>query len=112
MIVMVLALLLFAFLPWPVALALYVPVSAVSLFSVWKVRQAQRQPPRTGTQTMIGEQAEVVSADRNAVEVHYRGELWRAASSQPLNPGQPVVIEGVEGLTLRVAPLRNAPPGR
>ena len=110
MIVTVLALVLFAFLPWRLALALYIPIAAVSLFSAWKVLQAQHQPPRTGTQAMIGEQAEVVRADPNALEVRYRGELWRAASSQPLKPGQLVIIEGVEGLTLRVAPLKEAPP--
>jgi membrane protein implicated in regulation of membrane protease activity len=105
MFVMVLALLLFAFLPWPLALALYIPIASMSLFSFWKVLQAQRQPPRMGKQAMIGERAEVVSSGENAVDVRYRGELWRAVSSQVVNPGQPVIIEDVEGLTLRVAPL-------
>jgi membrane-bound ClpP family serine protease len=41
----------------------------------------------------------------------YKGEIWRAVSSQPLQPGQQVVIEKVEGLTPQVAPLLQ-PPGK
>ncbi|MCL7453085.1 MAG: NfeD family protein [Anaerolineae bacterium] len=39
--------------------------------------------------------------------MHYHGETWRAVSSVPLHPGQRVVIEAVEGLTLHVAARRQ-----
>lgn len=100
-----LALVLFLFLPWPVALALYIPLVAISLFGYWKVLQALHQPPVTGTQTMLGDRAVVVKERENGVEVHHRGETWHAVSSQPLHVGQEVIIEDVEGLTLHVAPL-------
>ncbi len=99
------ALLLFLLLPWPYALALYIPIVSVSLLGYWKMLQAQRQPPLIGERAMIGGQAEVTSSKSEEVEVRYRGETWRATSSQTLQRGQAVVIEGVEGLTLRVAPL-------
>lgn len=99
------ALLLFLILPWPYALALYIPIAGVSLLGYWKALQAQRRPPAVGEQAMIGGRAEVVSSKKGELEVHYRGEIWRAVSSQALQRGQEVVVEGVEGLTLRVAPL-------
>jgi membrane protein implicated in regulation of membrane protease activity len=47
----------------------------------------------------------VVSLKGDEVEVDYQGEIWRAASSQTLRVGQKVMIEGVEGLVLRVKPV-------
>ncbi len=99
------ALLLFLLLPWPYALALYIPIVGVSLLGYWKTLQVQRQPPAVGTRTMIGQRADVISSKGEEIEVRYRGELWRAVSSQALQRGQAVVIEDVDGLTLRVVPL-------
>ncbi len=99
------ALVLFLILPWPYALALYIPIASVSLLGYWKALQVQRQPPAVGQKAMIGKQAEVISSKSEEIEVRYRGEIWRAVSSQTLQRGQAVVIEDVEGLTLRVAPL-------
>ncbi len=99
------ALLLFLFLPWPYALALYIPIAGVSLLGYWKMLQAQRRPPAVGTRAMVGERADVISSKSDGVEVRYRGEIWRAISPRALRSGQEVIIEGVEGLTLRVVPL-------
>jgi membrane-bound serine protease (ClpP class) len=105
------ALLLFLLLPWPYALALYIPIASISLLGYWKALQAQRKPPAIGERAMIGGRAEVVSSKKGELEVHYRGETWRAVSSQALQGGQEVVIEGIEGLTLRVAPLSQPADG-
>jgi membrane protein implicated in regulation of membrane protease activity len=99
------ALILFLLLPWPYALALYIPIAGVSLLGYWKALQALRRPPLIGERAMIGGRAEVVSSKSEEIEVRYRGETWRAVSSQALQRGQEVVIEGIEGLTLRVEPL-------
>jgi membrane protein implicated in regulation of membrane protease activity len=104
------ALILFMLFPLPAALPLYAIILLGSIIAYWKALQAQRQPPVMGKKVMIGEKATVVSATRKAVEVEYQGEVWNAASSQPLEPGQQVFIEGVEGLTLRVS--KSPPPGK
>jgi membrane protein implicated in regulation of membrane protease activity len=103
-----LALLLFLFLPWQLALLVYVPIVLVSVVGFWKGLQALRRPPVTGESAMIGERAVVVTAMNGYFEVHYEGEIWRAVSSRPLHQGQQVVIEGIDGLTLQVAPV--SPP--
>jgi membrane-bound serine protease (ClpP class) len=100
-----LALVFFLFLPWPEALALYIPTVAVSMFAYWKVLQAIFQQPVTGKKAMLGDRAEVVDPDGIQLEVRYHGEIWHAVSDQPLQPGQQVIIEDVEGLRVRVVPL-------
>jgi membrane protein implicated in regulation of membrane protease activity len=104
MLMPLLALLLFVFLPWQAALALYVPIALVSLAISRQVMRAQSGRPASGAEAMRGDWAVVTRAGEGEAEVHYRGETWHAVSSTPLQPGEQVVIEAVEGLTLRVAP--------
>jgi membrane-bound serine protease (ClpP class) len=107
MLLPVLALLLFVFLPWQVALALYVPIALGSLAIARKAMQAQSAPPASGREAMIGDTARVVGTGDGAAEVHYHGEAWRAVSSDPLQVGQEVVIREVQGLTLHVSSLHG-----
>jgi membrane-bound serine protease (ClpP class) len=100
-----LALGLFIILPWPLALPLYLFILIGSIVGYWKALQALRQPPVMGRSTMIGDLAVVVRAEKDEVQVEYQGEIWSAVSSKPLQPGQEVIIEKVDGLILRVAPL-------
>ena len=95
---------LFLFLSWQIALPLYVMGVIISLAIYWKVIQAQRRRPVIGKRAMVGDQAVVVRVEAEEAEVEYQGETWRAVSSQPLRSGQKVIIEGVEGLILRVKP--------
>ena len=97
-------LVLFFYLVWQVALLLYVIILIASLALYWKIIKAQRRTPVMGKRAMIGDQAVVVRVEADEVEVEYQGETWRAVSAQPLRNGQNVIIEGVEGLTLRVKP--------
>jgi membrane-bound serine protease (ClpP class) len=103
-----LALVLFFFLPWPLALAFYIPTVAISMFAYWKVLQAMFKLPVTGKKAMLGDRAEVVDLDGVQLEVRYHGEIWHAISAEPLQPGQQVIIEDIEGLRLRVTPLARS----
>jgi membrane protein implicated in regulation of membrane protease activity len=96
---------LFLFLSWQIALPLYVIGVIVSLAIYWKIILAQRRRPIIGKRAMIGDQAIVVRAEADEVEVDYQGEIWRAISSQPLQVDQKVIIERVEGLILKVKPV-------
>ncbi len=105
-----LALALFAYLPLEAALPLYLLILAGSLAAYWKALQAQRRPPMMGKGAMIGDRAVVVHVVREyEAEVEYRGEIWTALSSQPLKEGEEVAIEEVEGLRLRVSPVKVGP---
>jgi membrane protein implicated in regulation of membrane protease activity len=104
MFIPLLALVLFVFLPWQLALPLYLPIAISSLAIARKAMQAQHLPLVNGKEAMLGDRAVVVAVSGRKADVHYRGETWHALSSQPLHPGQQVIIEAVEGLTLRVIP--------
>lgn len=95
---------LFLFLSWEIALPLYVIGVIISLAIYWKIVLAQRQQPVIGKRAMLGDQAVVIRTLSDEIEVSYQGETWGAVSSQPLQAGQKVIIEGVEGLILRVKP--------
>ena len=95
---------LFLFLSWQIALPLYVIGIIISLAVYWKIILSQRRRPIIGKRAMIGDQAVVVGLKEGEAEVDYKGEIWRAVFSQPVRAGQKVVIEGVQGLTLRVKP--------
>ena len=66
---------------------------------------AQRQPPVTGVEGLIGEHALALSAMVPGVPAHVtvHGELWQATSEQAVQAGASVRIIAVNGLTLRVA---------
>jgi membrane-bound serine protease (ClpP class) len=97
---------LFLFLAWQAALPLYVIAVVITLTMYWKILQARSRRPVMGKRAMIGGQAVVVRVGGYDVEVKYEGEIWRAVSSEPLYKNQQVIIKGVEGLTLQVAPLK------
>ena len=101
----VLALLLFFVLPRQAAIPLYGIILLGSLYAYWKALKALRQPRVMGRGAMAGQGAVVVRVEKDKVEVAYQGEIWKALSSQTLQPGQQVIIESVEGLVLRVRPL-------
>jgi membrane protein implicated in regulation of membrane protease activity len=76
----ILALGLFIILPWPLALALYLVILIGSIVAYWKALQALRQPQVMGRSTMIGDLAVVVRAEKDEVQVEYKGEIWSAVS--------------------------------
>lgn len=88
------------------ALPLYLPIAVGSAAFARKAMQAQREPVIRGEEAMTGDRAVVTQVDNRAARVHCRGETWRAVSARSLHRGRNVVIEDVEGLTLRVAPLK------
>jgi membrane-bound serine protease (ClpP class) len=105
LLLLLVALVLFILFPWWVALPMCIPIFALIALAYTKGRQALRQRPTTGEESMIGGRAVVSSVRDDRVQVQYHGEIWEAVSSQPLHERQAVIIEGVQGLTLRVAPL-------
>jgi membrane-bound serine protease (ClpP class) len=74
---------------------------------------AQRQPPASGIERMVGREGQtrtMVTPDA-AGQIDIHGEIWRAVSRTAIQPRQPVRVLAVQGLTLIVeplAPLRSA----
>jgi membrane-bound serine protease (ClpP class) len=86
----------------PLVVAVAVILGGFWAFALTKAVQVRRRPATVGTQTMIGAVGEV----RPSGLVFVRGELWtaRPLDGRPLEPGQHVRVEAVDGLLLTVAP--------
>lgn len=87
------------------SIALIVAVTVVLggawAFMVSKAIAIRRKPVEVGPQEMVGLRG--VVSDGGLVHVH--GELWKARAAEPLEAGQRVEVEGLDGLTLRVHPI-------
>ena len=70
-------------------------------FWIWLSR---RRRPTTGAEALIGAEGVAASDCRPDGSVRVRGELWGAVCPDGVSEGEPVVVESVSGLTLRVRP--------
>lgn len=65
-----------------------------------------KKRPKTGAESLIGAEAEVVSrlkpGDHAQYLVRSQGELWSAKSPNVLHPGETVSIGAIDGITLIV----------
>lgn len=89
------------------SLSVIIPVTLVTaLFFGVLLRlayKAHKRKPVTGAEELLGmkgtAKTDIDSRD-GLVMVH--GELWKALSSEPIRAGEEVIVEGIEGLTLKV----------
>lgn len=58
----------------------------------------------SGIEELIGADAEVVKSDSKSIHVLCHGEIWQARCDSPLEIGQKVRVDGIEGLVLNVKP--------
>jgi membrane-bound ClpP family serine protease len=57
-----------------------------------------------GPTNLLGKTGEIKKWGENEGYVFVNGELWKAVSDSPFSPGDKVLVQKVEGLTLRVGP--------
>ena len=75
------------------------------IFVISKGIRAQFKPIQAGRETMLGQTVKALSRiDAQGGKVFIEGERWNAVSETPVEAGQPVVVIGIEGLTLKVKP--------
>ena len=97
----------------PAAAAVAVTGAVGLTFAGRKVLTAGRRPTGSGVEALRGAKATVRAWERGAGQVAVAGGLWRARlawpqdEEDPPRPGDSVIVEGVEGLTLAV---RRAEP--
>jgi len=92
---------LFFVLPWPLALAGYVPIAAASFLIYYLSAKALRLPVQTGQESLLGTSGKVVGplapGGLASHIVRCRGELWSVRAREPLRPGDYVRITGFDG---------------
>jgi membrane-bound serine protease (ClpP class) len=88
------------------ALAVSIPLGIITAFLMGIAVRARRNKVVTGQQGLVGELgiAETPLAPGGKIFVH--GELWDAVSPVNIPAGERIVVRQVDGLTLRVDPVR------
>jgi len=87
------------------ALAVSIPLGAITAFLMSIAVKARRNKLVSGSQGLVGETAVARTSLSPGGKVFVHGEIWDAVSSSEVSAGQVVVVTRVEGLTLRVEPL-------
>jgi membrane-bound serine protease (ClpP class) len=85
-------------------------IAATFFFILRKVIDARRRPYAAGEEAMVGTVGTVREPLNPGGLVFVDGALWQAtASDGPLAAGTPVRVVAVDGLRLRVEPIREQP---
>ena len=82
-------------------------VSGFFIAVIWMAVKAQMRKHFTGTEAMIGAEAEVLTDIANEGKVFLKGQYWKATSEKPIKKGAKVKILKVEGLSLIVDEIKN-----
>jgi membrane-bound serine protease (ClpP class) len=82
----------------PVVITFTVLLGGLWAIAMTKAIAVRRRPVAVGPQEIIGLEGVI----RDGGFVFVRGELWRAEADGPLQTGQHVLVEGLDGLALRV----------
>jgi len=90
------------------ALAVSIPLGAITVFLMSIALKARANKVVTGAQGLVGEigVAQTPLSPHGKVFVH--GELWDAISTVNVAAGQTVVVRSLDGLRLRVNPSASA----
>lgn len=88
----------------PFLIGTAVAMAALIVLTGTLAARAHRRPVVTGEKGMIGMQGTVALSHEGLAYAEVGGERWRISSSQPLAPGDPIRVTGVDGLTLIVEP--------
>jgi membrane-bound serine protease (ClpP class) len=93
--------------PWGIVAiigALVVELAEIGLF-VW---YSKRRRATTGAEGLVGAVGVAVTACDPDGQIRVEGELWNAICDEGAQPGDRVVVQRLEGLTLIVAPVHSA----
>jgi membrane-bound serine protease (ClpP class) len=89
------------------ALAVAIPLGAITVFLMSIAMKARRNKVVTGEQGMIGEVGIVCAALMPLGKVFVHGEIWDAVAPANVEAGSKVVVRRVENLVLHVDPVRE-----
>lgn len=90
---------------WSTALAVTLPVAAISIFLTSIALKARRSKVLTGTSALLGEIGTARTSLTPSGKVFIHGEYWQAVGSVNIDIGSKVRVRRVEGLKLYVDPL-------
>lgn len=88
------------------ALAVSIPIGAITAFLVSIALKARRNKVATGPEGLVGETGVVRTPLIPEGTISVRGELWKAVSKVPVAEGEQVIVQAIDGLRLTVEPVK------
>jgi membrane-bound serine protease (ClpP class) len=88
------------------ALSVSIPIGLITVFLISIGLRARRRKADTGVQGLMGITAIARTPLTPEGKVFVHGELWNAIASVDVAAGQEVLVRQVDGLTLRVDPIK------
>ena len=88
---------------WGIAAILAGMTIEIAEAAFW-IRLSRRFRPAVGVEALVGAEGIAASDCRPDGSVRVMGELWGAVCAEGVSEGEPIVVESVSGLTLRVRP--------
>jgi membrane-bound serine protease (ClpP class) len=92
------------------ALAVSIPLGAITAFLMSIAVRARRNKVVTGEQGLLGQVGITQTALSPTGKVFVHGELWDAVAPINIPAGERVVVRQIDGLTLHVAPITVPTP--
>jgi membrane-bound serine protease (ClpP class) len=90
----------------PVIAAVAVCSAGFTFFIVGMLLQNRRNPVVSGTTTLLGQTAQLERFDQQLM-LHVEGEWWQVTATQPLQAGDWVQVQAVNGLILQVTKTKE-----
>jgi len=90
---------------WEMAVAVSIGFGLITMFLMSIALRARRNKVTTGIQGLLGQAGVARSPLSPNGKVTVMGEIWDAISLAPVAAGEPVVVRGIDGLTLKVEPV-------
>jgi membrane-bound serine protease (ClpP class) len=78
--------------------------AAFFIFALTMAARAHRRKVTTGSEGLVGENGTVVEALNPEGKVSVHGEIWTAVAEKPVKKGGKIVVDGVEGMVVKVSP--------
>jgi membrane protein implicated in regulation of membrane protease activity len=103
------SLVLFYYLPFKTAIAIYLPVLFLSLLIYYKIKKAMEAVPKGGMDEMMGKEGVIIESLTPDGRIRVKDEIWNARSTEPMMEGERGRIVGFDGLTLIIEPIRKNP---
>ncbi len=99
-------LLSFAFLDPPWRYLALIPLALWEVFEIYLWLKWRGVRSITGREAYVGAQGRAISDCRPTGQVRVKGQIWRAYCADGVDEGDDIVVKGVHGLRLEVAPRR------
>jgi membrane-bound serine protease (ClpP class) len=96
------------FLEWPERFYVIVPLALLELAEVALWLRWRQRKSITGAEAIVGARGKAITDCRPVGQVMLKGQIWKAHCRVGIEANEDIVVTGVNGITLKVAPLEHA----